>query len=90
MEYERHLERLTKLFFREVVANSGLLTKLLILAVASAVLSNLQSAFDNGNIAILGHGVIYLVLISIALNSFTISINTAKEAIDTMTGFYMP
>ncbi|HHT64358.1 MAG: stage III sporulation protein AE [Bacillota bacterium] len=81
------LKGLLSYFFREVVANSGLLTKLLILAVASAVLSNLQSAFDNGNIAILGHGVIYLVLISIALNSFTISINTAKEAIDTMTGF---
>ncbi|MEL7567836.1 MAG: hypothetical protein AAGU27_23565, partial [Dehalobacterium sp.] len=42
-------------FFKEVVTNSGLLTKLLILAVASAVLSNLQSAFDKGNIAILGH-----------------------------------
>lgn len=74
-------------FFKEVVANSGLLTKLLILAVASAVLSNLQSAFDKGNIAILGHGVIYLVLISIALSSFSIAINTGKEAIDTMTGF---
>lgn len=74
-------------FFKEVVANSGLLTKLLILAVASAVLSNLQSAFDKGNIAVLGHGVIYLVLISIALSSFSIAINTGKEAIDTMTGF---
>lgn len=73
--------------FKEVVANGSLLTKLLILAVASAVLANLQSAFDKGNIAILGHGVIYLVLISLALSSFSIAINTAKQAIDTMTGF---
>lgn len=74
-------------FFKEVVANSALMTKLLVLAVASSVLANLQSAFDKGNIAILGHGVIYLVLISIALSSFAIAVNTAKDAIDTMTGF---
>lgn len=81
------LKGLIGYLFKEVLANSGLLAKLLILAVASAVLSNLQSAFDKGNIAILGHGVIYLVLISIALSSFSITINTAKEAIDIMTGF---
>ncbi|ATW24026.1 stage III sporulation protein AE [Candidatus Formimonas warabiya] len=78
---------LLRFFFQEVVANSGLLTKLVILAVASVVLANLQSAFDQGNIAILGHGVIYLVLISIVLNSFSIAVNTGKEAIDSMTGF---
>lgn len=78
---------LLRFFFKEVVANGGLLAKLLILAVASAVLSNMQSAFDKGNIAILGHGVIYLVLISIALSSFSIAINLGKDAIDTMTGF---
>ncbi len=78
---------LLRLFFKEVLASSGLLTKLLILAVASVVLSNLQSAFDKGNIAILGHSVIYLVLISIALSSFTVAITTGKEAIDNMSGF---
>ncbi|MGI6712992.1 MAG: stage III sporulation protein AE [Bacillota bacterium] len=81
------LSGLLKYFFKEVVANSGLLTRLIILAVASVVLANLQSAFDKGNIALLGHSVVYLVLISIALGSFSIAINTGKEAIDTMVGF---
>jgi stage III sporulation protein AE len=81
------LSGLLKYFFKEVVANSGLLTRLIILAVASVILANLQSAFDKGNIALLGHSVIYLVLISIALGSFSIAINTGKEAIDTMVGF---
>lgn len=81
------LSGLLKYFFKEVVANSGLLTRLIILAVASVILANLQSAFDKGNIALLGHSVIYLVLISIALGSFSIAINTGKEAIDNMVGF---
>ncbi|WP_089611356.1 stage III sporulation protein AE [Dehalobacterium formicoaceticum] len=73
--------------FKEVVANGELMTQLLILAVASAVLANLQGAFTQGNIAILGHSVIYLVLISIALNSFSLAVNAGKESIDAMTSF---
>jgi S-DNA-T family DNA segregation ATPase FtsK/SpoIIIE len=38
---------LLRLLFREVVANTGLLAKLLILAVISALLINLQSAFSS-------------------------------------------
>ncbi|MGI6678572.1 MAG: stage III sporulation protein AE [Dehalobacterium sp.] len=73
--------------FKEVVANGRLMVQLLILAVASAVLANLQSAFTQGNIAILGHSVIYLVLISIALNSFSLAVNAGKGSIDGMTDF---
>lgn len=78
---------LVRFFFKEVVANSALLTRLIVLAVACAVLSNLQSAFDKGNVANLGHGVAYLVLITMALSSFTVAINTGKEAIENMVGF---
>jgi len=78
---------LLRFFFKEVVANSGLLTRLVVLAVAGAVLANLQGAFDKGNIATLGHGVIYLVLITIALGSFSVAINTGKNAINDMVGF---
>ncbi|MGI6066544.1 MAG: stage III sporulation protein AE [Bacillota bacterium] len=78
---------LVRFFFREILANSALLTRLIILAVAGAVLTNLQGTFDKGNISLLAHGVVYLVLITIALSSFSVAINTGKEAIENMSGF---
>lgn len=77
---------LLRYFFKEVVANGSLLTRLLILAVASMILTNLQSAFDKGNISVLSHSVIYLVLITIALGSFTVAVQIGRDAIDNMTG----
>lgn len=78
---------LIRFFFREILANSALLTRLIILAVAGVVLTNLQGTFDKGNISLLANGVVYLVLITIALGSFSIAINTGKEAIENMSGF---
>lgn len=74
-------------FFREVVANGALLSRLLLLAVAGAVLTSLQGTFDKGNISLLSHGVIFLVLMTIALSSFSLAMNMAKAAIDNMSDF---
>jgi stage III sporulation protein AE len=46
--FKEVLENLLRFFFKEIIANSGLLSKLIILSVLSALLINLQTAFSSG------------------------------------------
>jgi stage III sporulation protein AE len=73
--------------FREVVANFSLLGKLVILAVICAVLQNLTAAFDRGSTGQLTYMVTYLILITIALGSFGIAVQAAREVVDNMVVF---
>lgn len=73
--------------FRDLVANSRLLGQLLILAVLSAILQNVQSAFEKGTVGKVAWSVCYLVLLSLALNSFTIALQAGRQAIEDMVGF---
>lgn len=78
-----------KYFTAELIANSALLGKLVILAVVCAVLANLQSAFDQGTIGKLAHAACYLVLITMALGSFNVAVGIGREAVDRMVGFVL-
>lgn len=73
--------------FREVVANSSLLGKLVILAIICAVLQNLTSAFDRGSTGQLSYMVTYLVLVTLAIGSFTLAVETGREVVDRMVTF---
>ncbi len=73
--------------FREVVANSALLGKLVVLAVICAVLTNITGAFEKGTTGQLTHMVAYLVLISIAVGSFGLAIQLGREVVDHMVAF---
>ncbi|MHB1419264.1 MAG: stage III sporulation protein AE [Bacillota bacterium] len=81
------LEGILKYLFRELLANSSLLGKLVILAVVCAVLQNLQGAFDRSGTGKMAYAVAYLVLVIIALGSFTLAINTGRNAITNMVDF---
>jgi len=81
------LAGLTRFFFNEVLKNSSLLGKLVILAVVCAVLQNLQTGFGEGGSGQLAHGVCYLVLLTIAAASFTAAIGIGRETIDRMVTF---
>lgn len=74
-------------FFREVVANSALLGKLVILAIICAVLQNLTSAFDRGTTGQLTYTVTYLVLVTLAIGSFALAVNAGREVVDKMVTF---
>ncbi|MGF7057001.1 stage III sporulation protein AE [Brassicibacter mesophilus] len=73
-----------KLVFREVIANSSLLVKLLVLSIICSVLMNLQSAFEKDTVGELAFYVCYLVLTSIAIKSFIMAMDIAKSAINDM------
>ncbi|MBU5677570.1 stage III sporulation protein AE [Alkaliphilus sp. MSJ-5] len=76
-----------KYFFKEVVANWKILGQIIVLSAIYAILSNLQSAFENDVVGKLAYTVCYLVIITITIKSFMIAINLGKETIDTMVTF---
>lgn len=78
---------LIKYLFKEIVANTNLLGKLIILAVILAILQNLQTAFEKDVIGKLAYGVCYLVIIGMGINSFIIASQIGKEAINNMVSF---
>lgn len=81
------MKGLLKFLFREIVANSRLLGQLLILAVLCAILQNVQSAFEKGTVGKVAWFVCFLVLLSLALSSFTIAVQIGRETIQSMVSF---
>ncbi|NLP37955.1 MAG: stage III sporulation protein AE [Firmicutes bacterium] len=78
------LKGLWRFLWRELYLNLNLLAKLLFLAVVAALLKNLEKAFANDSIANLTQSVVYLVLVTIAMQSFAVAVGLGRRAIDTM------
>ncbi len=76
-----------KYIFREVIANSSLLAKLVILSILCAFLSNLSSAFESDAVGKLAYMVCYLVIIAIAVQSFSLATSIGITAINDMVTF---
>lgn len=75
---------LVQFFLGEIAANLHLLGKVMILSVIAALLVNLQSAFSTQVIGDLAHKVVFLVVMSLAFQSFFIAINIGREAVQNM------
>ncbi|MGD0152163.1 MAG: stage III sporulation protein AE [Thermacetogeniaceae bacterium] len=80
------LQVLGKVFFQDVLTHCALLGKLLVLGVLLALLEHLTSAFEENTVARLAHGVGILALLTVALSSFTLAVNTGRDAIGNMVG----
>jgi len=76
-----------KYIFREVVANSTLLAKLVVLAIICAVLHNLTGAFEKGTTGQLTHMVAYMVLVTMAVGSFGLAVQLGRDVVDKMVVF---
>ncbi|MCK8826636.1 stage III sporulation protein AE [Natroniella acetigena] len=70
--------------FDEIVANSTLLGQLIILAMIVAILKSFQGNFAGQEVSKLANGIVYLVLVIVALNSFKVAVATGTEAITNM------
>lgn len=81
------LKKMGEYFFKEVVANFALLGKLVVLAIISAVLHNLSTAFEKSTTNQMGRTIIFLVLMVIAIGSFNLAVDTGREAVDSMVIF---
>jgi stage III sporulation protein AE len=79
--------QLLRYFFREILFNLHLLGELILLALALAILQNIQPAFENVTVQQMAFGVCFLSIIGIVLNSFKVTFGIAQGAVDTLTGF---
>ena len=75
---------LWRFMWREIYINLNLLGTLLFLAVVAALLKNLEKAFANDSIAALTQAIVYLALITIAMQSFAVAVNLGRQTVDTM------
>lgn len=73
--------------FQEVIANAALLGKLVVLAVICAVLQNISSAFEKSTTSRVAYTAVYLALVTIAVGSFMIALNTGREMVENMVIF---
>lgn len=88
-----HLGELLEGFFRfllaEVVANLDLMGQLVILAVAAALLKNLQGSFGSEDVARLTEAIAFFVMLGLALKSFTIAVDIGRGAVENMVNFLL-
>lgn len=83
------LKGLLKYFLHEVLYNGKLLATIVLLTVFSMILETIQSAFERNMVSKIAYAIIYMVLLIIAVNSFTVAIGYAKSAIASMIDFMM-
>jgi len=83
------LQGFVSYLLREVSLNLSLMGRLVILAVIAALLRNLQWAFNSPSLNSLVQGLIFMVLLSIALQSFFLVTEIGREAIDRMVEFIL-
>ncbi len=79
---------LIKLMFKEILANSSLLSKLIILSVLAAILINLQSSFASG-ISKFSYLICFLAMCALALGSFKVALGIGQQTINNMSDFMM-
>ncbi|NLZ92595.1 MAG: stage III sporulation protein AE [Firmicutes bacterium] len=75
---------LWRYLWRELFVNLNLLGKLLFLAVIAALLKNLEKAFASDSIAALSQAVVYLALVTIAMQSFAVAVGLGRETVSKM------
>lgn len=81
-------ENLLRFLFKEILTNSSLLGKLIILSVVTALLINLQTAFSAG-VAKISYMACFMALCALALGSFKVVLEIGQQTIDNMVTFMM-
>lgn len=78
---------LVKYFFYEILYNTKLIGTIILLTVFSTVLHQIQASFEQSTVSKVAYSITYLVLLIIAINSFSVAIDYARDAIQEMINF---
>mgnify|MGYP002623102540 CR=1 FL=1 len=81
------LKGLTAYFFHELVQSGKLLAAIVTLSVFSSILQTLQGAFERNAISKVAYAICYMVIIIIAVGSFSLAVGYARDAIGDMIHF---
>lgn len=87
LSFREIIKALLKYFFHEILYNGKLLGAILILTVFSMILQTLSSAFEHQQVSHVAYAIVFMVLMILALNSFTVAVDSAKTAIGRMIDF---
>lgn len=80
---------LLRYLVREVLANAGLLARLVVLAVLAALLQHMQGAFHGEAAGRLAQWVVYLVLMGLAVTGFGLAVATARQVMESLQAFML-
>lgn len=86
-EENKILNGILKLVLNELMKNMSLIVQILLLSIISAILINLQKAFDNKSVSNTAQFITYIILISIVIKSFVLAMDIGKSTIDNMVVF---
>lgn len=81
------LKGMGEFFLKEVLENINLLIEILAITIICAVLTNLQSSFENDTVGELAYYICYILLTTIVIKSFTIIMLLGKNTVDSMVNF---
>jgi len=83
------LQGLLRYLVREVLANTDLLLKLVVLAIAAAILGQMQAAFNADAAGTAAYWVIYLLLVGLAITGFGLAVTTARQVMESLNAFML-
>jgi stage III sporulation protein AE len=83
------LKKFTTFLGREIVVNLHLLGRLILLAVIGGVLAHFQEAWDGDGIGDLVAKIMYLILMGLAIQSFTTTLRLAYTALERVNSFVL-
>lgn len=86
-ELQSFFAGLVKYFFYEILYNSKLIGTIILLTVFSTILHQIQASFEQSTVSKVAYSITYLVLLIIAINSFSVAIDYARDAIQEMINF---
>lgn len=75
--------------FSELSIHAKLLGMILLLTIFATILENIQSSFEQSSVSKIAFMITFMVLMLLALNSFSVAMNYAKEAIQRMMDFML-
>lgn len=78
---------LFRYFFHELLYNGKLLVSIVIITIFSMLLETLQSSFEKNAVSKIAYAISFMVLMIMAVNSFSVAIGYAKSAISDMIHF---
>ena len=58
-----------KYLFNEVIMNSGILARLILLSIICALLQNLQSSFESHSVGEIAYNIVYFVILGMAIQA---------------------
>ncbi|HET7579735.1 MAG TPA: stage III sporulation protein AE [Bacillales bacterium] len=76
-----------KFLFHELWVDGKLLGTIILLAVFSMILQNLQNSFERTTVSKVAYAITYMVIMILALNSFHVAISYTEQAISDMIHF---